>query len=734
MKYYPVISSLLAFSLLIIACGKSAQDPVASDPDEVGGQDSKDGGTEVVLEDDSETEAVNGIDPQEIINSCDGSVFAGPSHYTGKVDIGVFQCIIDGLKGYEQAQEIYAKMLVNAIWSTDLQAVKLLMDTKMDVNTVDQFREPFLKHALGNISKTRFNIDRGSETDESVYEDAVAIARLLVAKGARITDDYDYTNLLVYCGWGIGDVSTVRLMIEAGMDVNTRSSLDESWNPVTALVGAVRGACWSNDEEARVSNTEMVRVLVEAGADVNTMTYGRILEEGDGGGYVVVGIYESSSVLSLAWDSNCPEVVHILKEAGACEDLEGREFKWGRGVGWEGVLKFLLEVAKLQEKREVDCENPRLNPPEPPRFLTAEANGETEINLSWRSNTGEAVTGYRIEVSEDGSTWTDLVSDTQSVSTNHTHRGLSSGSKRYYRVSAINSAGVGPPSVVANATTKSVSLLEAIRRGDVERVKHLVQTGENVNEMDFYGSAALHEAIDQGNAEILRILVDAGADANGRDGAGNSAIHMAVRQDNPEILRILADAGADVNERDFAGNPAIQVAIVRNKPEMVQILIDAGVDANETSFIGNPIIHVALSFGNPEIIQILVNAGADVNAVEKSSRFSTGSETALDVAINKGNPEILRIFLHWAIKENNPQIVLELVEEDADVNARDPSGDTALHLAIRSGSSAEIVRILVEAGADVNAPDQSGDTPLQIAKEVGASEEIVQILTAAGAE
>ncbi len=729
MKYYSVISSLLAFSLLIIACGKSAQDPVASDPDEVGGQDSKDGGTEVVLEDDSETEAVNGIDPQEIINSCDGSVFgfsSGPTFSLGKVDVDVFQCIIDGLKGHEQAPEIYAKLLVNAIGSTNLRAVQLLIDTGIDVTGEGPFGFSFLSIAIQMAVPARVsNVGRG--------EDAVAIARLLVAKGARITDDYDYTNLW-FIAVGDGDVSTVRLMIEAGMDVNTRSSLDESWNPVTALVGAVRGACWSNDEEARVSNTEMVRVLVEAGADVNTMTYGRILEEGDGGGYVVVGIYESSSVLSLAWDSNCPEVVHILKEAGACEDLEGREFKWGRGVGWEGVLKFLLEVAKLQEKREVDCENPRLNPPEPPRFLTAEANGETEINLSWRSNTGEAVTGYRIEVSEDGSTWTDLVSDTQSVSTNHTHRGLSSGSKRYYRVSAINSAGVGPPSVVANATTKSVSLLEAIRRGDVERVKHLVQTGENVNEMDFYGSAALHEAIDQGNAEILRILVDAGADANGRDGAGNSAIHMAVRQDNPEILRILADAGADVNERDFAGNPAIQVVIVRNKPEMVQILIDAGVDANETSFIGNPIIHVALSFGNPEIIQILVNAGADVNAVEKSSRFSTGSETALDVAINKGNPEILRIFLHWAIKENNPQIVLELVEEDADVNARDPSGDTALHLAIRSGSSAEIVRILVEAGADVNAPDQSGDTPLQIAKEVGASEEIVQILTAAGAE
>ena len=86
-----------------------------------------------------------------------------------------------------------------------------------------------------------------------------------------------------------------------------------------------------------------------------------------------------------------------------------------------------------------------VNLPGAPQSLSARADGETEIELSWSrpsSDGGSRITGYRIEVSEDGSGWSVLEADTSRTS--HTHRGLTSGSTRYYRVSAINSAGTGP--------------------------------------------------------------------------------------------------------------------------------------------------------------------------------------------------------------------------------------------------------------------------------------------------
>ena len=46
----------------------------------------------------------------------------------------------------------------------------------------------------------------------------------------------------------------------------------------------------------------------------------------------------------------------------------------------------------------------------------AEADGTSEIDLTWTApvdNGGSAITGYRIEVSNNGSTdWSDLVADT----------------------------------------------------------------------------------------------------------------------------------------------------------------------------------------------------------------------------------------------------------------------------------------------------------------------------------
>ena len=100
------------------------------------------------------------------------------------------------------------------------------------------------------------------------------------------------------------------------------------------------------------------------------------------------------------------------------------------------------------------------NRPGAPEGLTAAGNGQTRIDLSWRapaSDGGAAITGYRIEVSENGSTWNDLVADTRNAATSYSHTGLTAGSTRHYRVSAINSAGTGPASNIATGTTATTA-------------------------------------------------------------------------------------------------------------------------------------------------------------------------------------------------------------------------------------------------------------------------------------
>ena len=94
--------------------------------------------------------------------------------------------------------------------------------------------------------------------------------------------------------------------------------------------------------------------------------------------------------------------------------------------------------------------------PDAPTGLVATSTTSTQIDLVWVApdyDGGAPVTAYRIEVSETGAAWADLVPNTGSASTTYSHTGLLPGSTRFYRVSAINRVGTGAPSGVASAAT-----------------------------------------------------------------------------------------------------------------------------------------------------------------------------------------------------------------------------------------------------------------------------------------
>ena len=99
--------------------------------------------------------------------------------------------------------------------------------------------------------------------------------------------------------------------------------------------------------------------------------------------------------------------------------------------------------------------------PGAPTRLSARPNGGTEVRLSWiaprqTGGSGVRILGYRIEQARDRSgPWRILRSNTGSATTSFTHTGLSPATTRYYRVRAINTAGLSDPSSVASATTDS---------------------------------------------------------------------------------------------------------------------------------------------------------------------------------------------------------------------------------------------------------------------------------------
>ena len=191
------------------------------------------------------------------------------------------------------------------------------------------------------------------------------------------------------------------------------------------------------------------------------------------------------------------------------------------------------------------------NRPGAPTGLTAAGNGQTRIDLSWRapaSDGGAAITGYRIEVSENGSTWNDLVADTRNAATSYSHTGLTAGSTRHYRVSAINSAGTGPASSVATALPPATdgcfqsvgALTAAVTRngtwtGDCASTH---QSGRYARFYSFTLNQQTEVEINLTSAQDTYLYLLRGADANGTVVTDNDDIESG--NTNSRITRTLS--------------------------------------------------------------------------------------------------------------------------------------------------------------------------------------------------
>ena len=120
-------------------------------------------------------------------------------------------------------------------------------------------------------------------------------------------------------------------------------------------------------------------------------------------------------------------------------------------------------------------------PPEPPgapaRLRAVAVAGQARVDLSWTApadNGGAPITGYKIEASDDNSDpWTEVVTTT-GAGTSYADDGTDSagptfeaGTTRYYRVSAINSAGQGEPAAVVT-TEDIVSRYDTNKNGKID--------------------------------------------------------------------------------------------------------------------------------------------------------------------------------------------------------------------------------------------------------------------------
>ncbi|MFC1522705.1 ankyrin repeat domain-containing protein [Elusimicrobiota bacterium] len=153
-------------------------------------------------------------------------------------------------------------------------------------------------------------------------------------------------------------------------------------------------------------------------------------------------------------------------------------------------------------------------------------------------------------------------------------------------------------------------------------------------------------------------------------------------------------------DSQYCLNDRLMEATLENDIGGMKKALEAGADPNGTTEPGFFALQVAMMYGYTDAARLFIAHGADANQEFK------GRPVFVDAGFY-GRLEIMKILL--SAKELGSK-------ENADVNAKDPYGYTALMFASMRGDI-EVVRFLIDSDADVNIKNNNGNTALKYAQE-----------------
>jgi len=157
---------------------------------------------------------------------------------------------------------------------------------------------------------------------------------------------------------------------------------------------------------------------------------------------------------------------------------------------------------------------------------------------------------------------------------------------------------------------------DAAMRGEVDHVRELLRSGEDVNAAQGDGMTALHWAAESGNAELASMVIYAGANVGAVTRLGDyTPLHIASRSGRHTVVSVLLDAGADVDAITSTGSvTSLHFGSASGSVEVVEALIEAGANVNaaETRRGQTPLMFAASS-GRTDVLRALVESGAEIS-------------------------------------------------------------------------------------------------------------------------
>uniref|UniRef100_A0A8C0ZUP6 Ankyrin repeat domain 52 n=1 Tax=Castor canadensis TaxID=51338 RepID=A0A8C0ZUP6_CASCN len=305
----------------------------------------------------------------------------------------------------------------------------------------------------------------------------------------------------------------------------------------------------------------------------------------------------------------------------------------------------------------------------------------------------------------------------------------------------------GASALIKERKRKWTPLHAAAASGHTDSLHLLIDSGERADitdVMDAYGQTPLMLAIMNGHVDCVHLLLEKGSTADAADLRGRTALHRGAVTGCEDCLAALLDHDAFVLCRDFKGRTPIHLASACGHTAVLRTLLqaalstdplDAGVD-----YSGYSPMHWASYTGHEDCLELLLEHSpfsylegnpftplhcAVINNQDSTTEMLLG---ALGAKIVNSRDAKGRTPLHAAAFADNVSGLRMLLQHQAEVNAADHTGHTALMTAAENGQTAAVEFLLYRGKADLTVLDENKNTALHLACSKGHEKCALMIL------
>lgn len=252
------------------------------------------------------------------------------------------------------------------------------------------------------------------------------------------------------------------------------------------------------------------------------------------------------------------------------------------------------------------------------------------------------------------------------------------------------------------------------------------QTPANLDPTEEEGTVSLLlEAVSSHNIGEIRNAVEVhGEHIDTVNTNGWSAVMFAVSLMNMDSLRVLIELGADLNNPDKHGITPLMLAADANDKDIVELLLAGNANPLQVSNDGRTAFDISVRAGR-QVVSLLIAEACALHAIKQENPDLLLQAVRDGAYVNIRNPTGWTPLMFFAVRGNVHAVNTLLREYNADPNRTEEDGWTALHFAAVTGHE-QVIKMLLNNGADpsiVTIPNQNeggtGLTARQLAQREG---------------